>query len=160
MGVTRIFNGTAIDASGNQVYDAASELLHWKYDDNAAGGANDVLIASRTGDGSAGLINTAGLIGLVVTLKNLDATGVTWESIPKFRGSNDPLLVTPTVTTGFDLDIGDNKAVDKAFGTALATGEEQEVVIDCSKAPNCIFLIADPPAQNIDLDIFVRALRK
>lgn len=149
MGVTRTFIG----GSGK---DQGQEITIWEYTDDAAGGVKDVFIATRAGGGAAGFLIPGFSTQLICTLKNNDGSAIAWEEAPKWKGSNDPDLVTPVVTDGFNLTIGDGKVVDQAFGSSLAAGEEQCTIIDCAKTPRIIFLTFDPPAQDLDLSLFVR----
>lgn len=149
MGVTRTFLG----GSGK---DDGEEILIWTYTDDAAGGAKDLLIESKAQDGNTGFIIPGKSTQLICALKNTDGDPITWEDPPKWKGSNDPDLVNPTISDGFNLTIGDGKVVDQAFTGSLTAGEEQCTIIDCAKAPRIIWMQFDPPAQNLDLSLFVR----
>lgn len=159
MVATKSFRGTAQDDNNQNIFDQYGELLHWDYVDTAGTAGEIVMTASRRGGSNSGLINTSGLKTIIVSIKNNQAN-LTWDGIPKFRGTNDPLIVNPTVGDGFDLDIGSGKAVDKAFAAIINQDEEQSVIIDCDKAPNGIFLVGNLPAVRADLDIFVKLNRK
>lgn len=150
MGVTRSFKG------GSGKDDVGEEILIWDYTDDEAGGAKDLLIESKAQDGNTGFIAPRKCDYLICTLKNNSGSAITWEDIPKWKGSNDPDLSNPETTDGFDLTIGDGKVVDQAFGGSLPAGGEQCTIVDCSKAPRGIWLHFDPPAQNLDLSLFVR----
>ncbi len=149
MGVVRSFIG----GSGK---DEGEEILIWGYTDDAGGGVKDCLIAKRSGDGSSGFLIPGLSTYLICVIKNNSGSAIAWEEIPKWKGTNDPDIVTPATTDGFNLTVGDGKVVDQAYGSSLAAGEEQGTIINCNLAPRAIFLTFDPPSENLDLSLFVR----
>ena len=103
MTAIRKFKGTAQDSNGENIFDQYGELLNLDYVDAVGVAGEVVLTASRRGDGNSGLINTSGLKTIVLSIKNNDAN-LTWDSIPKLRGTNDPSIVNPAIADGFDLE--------------------------------------------------------
>lgn len=154
--ITRGFRGNG--------YDEHAEVLEWTYEDMAAGGAKDVLMAPL-GMYNVGLLISGqapiqGATCLVCSIKNNSGAPITWTTAPYWRGTNNPDIKIPNSDDGFALAIGDGRAVDQAFPDTIADGEEQSCVIDCSKIPRGIFPVIEPTKQNINISLLMRVVRK
>lgn len=155
-GITRGFEGKG--------YEENAEVLEWTYEDDAAGGAQDVLMIARDKTNAGILLANNPPIKnascLACSIKNNSGAPITWTVAPHWRGTNDPDIKIPTPADGFALAVGDGRAVDQAFSNTLGANEEQSCVIDCTKTPRGIFPVIEPTKQNINISLLVRVVRK
>lgn len=145
----------AIIRSYTQPKTGAPLILHTYVDDAAAGG-QIVLTAEMVAKGAtptqSGIVDVVGNDWLIISIKNRDASPVTWTKTPKIRGTNEFDIDGPVFDDGYALP---STATIGAFGATLAAGDEEAVKLDPSLAGWGIMLQAEATAQNLDLAIYV-----
>lgn len=152
MGSTRLFSGSSIPP------EAGSELLAWLYSCDSSADPEENMISKRS-DATSGIIDVAGSKSLVVSIIG-GSSAFTWAAVPKLRGTNNPLLDTPTALNGIDLTGA--AGVDGAFTAGpLDLNDEECVTVDCDMVPQFLFLTGGLPVGAAKIAvILIRCISK
>ena len=130
-------------------------ILHTYIDDAATGGEivlTSEMVAKDVTPTQSGIIAVIGNDWLIISIKNRDASPITWIEKPNIRGTNELYIDGPVFDDGYVLP---GAAIVDGFMATIEAGDEQVIKIDPSLAGYGIMLQAEAPAQDLDLAIYV-----
>lgn len=130
-------------------------ILHTYIDDAADGGKivlTSEMVAKDATPTKSGIIAVVGNDWLIISIKNRDASPITWIEKPNIRGTNEYDIDGPVYDDGYALPAD---AVIDGLGMTIEAGDEQAIKVDPSLAGYGIMLQAEAPAQDLDLAIYV-----